>query len=516
MEKNYLGIFFILSLQALLFLFYKNKFFLKVKKNYTIFSNHLINFFCLIFLVLLFYFLLKNYFVFENFTDLRDNASINTSIAYLNNIDPFSEKYYDKYANLYSLLYPQILAKIYVFFNIQNNQLFLNLNLIAKILNLLLVIFIAIFFLFFLNYKKRNLALFLLILISFLMSPWISGTQPNLFGYFFFTTGLGIFFFYNNFKYNFISYFLIFLSSFFKQYYILGIIPIFLTSFFLRKKFFDFIYLFLIFIFYFLLYFNNNIYFDILFDFHLKYSSEIKFELIRIFYETYFILILFPFLFFFPICSYIFRINLNIKQIIFVKTYFLLIFFVILKMWTSSGNFGNYTIQLFTPILLFLSITYLNQIKLKYNIDRVLFIILFLSCLTINNSRMYGIMNDKYIDTNKVVHHYIKDLQMLNKDKLFYVDGFVSSSFFDIKPNVFYDAGMTNYISLFKEKKKTLYKNIHEIFTDEFDYIICSLECSPNLKKYELNETLYFYSLKQGKTDLQIFKKINLNLITND
>ena len=165
------------------------------EKNYTIFSNHLINFFCLIFLVLLFYFLLKNYFVFENFTDLRDNASINTSIAYLNNIDHFSEKYYDKYANLYSLLYPQILAKIYVFFNIQNNQLFLNLNLIAKILNLLLVIFIAIFFLFFLNYKKRNLALFLLILISFLMSPWISGTQPNLFGYFFFTTGLGIFFF---------------------------------------------------------------------------------------------------------------------------------------------------------------------------------------------------------------------------------------------------------------------------------------------------------------------------------
>jgi len=75
---------------------------------------------------------------------------------------------------------------------------------------------------------------------------------------------------------------------------------------------------------------------------------------------------------------------------------------------------------------------------------------------------------------------------------------------------------MTNYISLFKNKKRTLYQNIHEIFTDEFDYIICSLECSPNLKKYELNETLYFYALKQGKTDLQIFKKINLNLITND
>jgi hypothetical protein len=509
MEKNYLGILFILSLQALLFFFYKNKFFLKAKKNDTIFSNFLINFFCLIFLIILLYFLLKNYFLFENFTDLRDNASINTSFAYLNNIDPFSEKYYEKYANLYSRLYPQILAKIYIFFNIQNNQFFFNLNLIAKILNLLLAIFIAIFFLFFLNYKKKNLALFLLILISFIMSPWISGTSPNLFGYFFFTTGLGIFFFYNNFKYNFISYFLVFLSSFFKQYYILGIIPIFLTSFFLRKKFFDFIYLFLIFIFYFLLYFNNNIYFDILFDFHLKYSSEIKFELIRIFYETFFILVWFPFLFFFPICSYIFKINLNTKQIIFLKTYFFLIFFVVLKMWTSSGNFGNYTIQLFTPILLFLSITYLNQIKLKYNIDKILFIILFFSCLTINNSRIYGIMNNKYIDANKVVYNYIKDLQILNKNKLFYVDGFVSSSFFDIKSNVVYDAGMTNYISIFIKKKKSLYENIHEIFTDEFDFIICSLECSPDLTKYKLVNTLFFYAMKQGKTDLYIFKKIN-------
>jgi len=510
MEKNLISVIYILCMQVFfIFFLYKKKNFLKIKNNYSFFLDCVINFFCLVFLLLLLYFLLKNYFLLENFTDLRDNSSINTAFAYLKNIDPFSERYYVTYANLYSLIYPKILAKIYIFFDFKSNQFFLHLNLISKIINILLAIFITIFFLFFLNYKKKNLSLFLLILVSFIMSPWISGTSPNLFGYFFFITGLGIFFFNDNFKLNFISYFLIFISSFFKQYYILGIIPIFLTSFFLRKKFFDFIYLLLIFIFYFLLYLNNNIYYDVLFDFHLKYSSEIKFEFIRIFYESYFILILFPFLFFFPICSYIFKINLNIKQIIFVKTYLFLMFFVIFKMWTSAGNFGNYTIQLFTPILLFLSITYLNQIKLKYNIDRLLFIILFLSCLTINNSRSYGIMNDKYIDTNKAVYKYIKDLQILNKGKLFYVDGFVSSSFFDTKYNVIYDAGMTNYISLFKEKKQTLYKNIHEIFTDEFDYIICSLECSPDLKKYKLIKILFFYAMKQGKTDLQIFKKIN-------
>jgi hypothetical protein len=511
LKINFISIIYILLLQFSLFFFlYKKKYiFINKKKNNKIFSDYIVNLFCLIYLIFFLLFLFKNYFLLEYFTELRDNAFSNTSFAFLNNINPFSEKYFEEFGNLYSLLYPLILAKIYTFFNLQTNQLFLHLNLLAKIINLLVVFAIVIFFLFFLYNKKKNLIFFLLVLSSFILSPWISGTNPNLFGYFFFLTGLGAFFFQTNHKYNFISYFLIFVSSFFKQYYILGIIPIFLTSFFFKKKISDFIYLFLIFFFYFLLFYNNNTYFEIIFHFFLKYSSEVKFEFIRFFFESYFILIAFPFLFFFPICSYIFKINLNTKQIIFVKTYFILIFFVIVKMWTNEGNFGNYTIQLFTPLLLFLTIIYFNQIKLKHNIDKLFFIILLSSCLFINNSRIYGIMSDQYIETNKITYNYVINLKKLNNDKLFFLDSFVSSYFFNIKSNVVYDAGQRNYLSQFKKNQTSFTNNFHEIFTDEYDFIICSLECTKNFNKYKLVEKLTFYTLKQGKIDLQIFKKIN-------
>ena len=509
LKTNFIPIIYILSLQFFFyFLLYKKKYLLDNKNiNNKIFSDYIVNFFSLIYLIIFFYFFFKNYFLLEYFTELRDNAFLNTSFAYLNNINPFSEQHYEQFGNIYSFLYPLILAKVHIFLNLGTNQLFIHLNLLAKIINLLVVFAIVIFFLFFLNYKKKNLIFFLLVLSSFVFSPWISGTNPHLFGYFLFLIGLGIFFFQTNFKYTFFSYFLIFISSFFKQYYILGVIPIFLTSFFFRKKFLDSIYLFLIFFFYLLLFYNNNIYYEVFFNYFLKYSSEVKFEFIRFFYESYFVLILFPFLLFFPICGYIFKINLNAKQTIFIKTYFILIFFVIIKMWTNDGNFGNYTIQLFTPLLLFLTIIYFNQIKLKHNIDKLFFIILFSTCLFLNNSRIYGIMSDQNIQSNKITYNYVVNLKKLNDNNFFFSDSFVSSSFFNIHSKDVYDAGLRIYLSHHKKKQSIINTNFHEIFVGEYDFIICSLECTNNFKKYKLVKKLSFYTLKQGKRDLQIFKK---------
>jgi hypothetical protein len=176
-------------------------------------------------------------------------------------------------------------------------------------------------------------------------------------------------------------------------------------------------------------------------------------------------------------------------------------------MWTNEGNFGNYTIQLFTPLLLFLTIIYFNQIKLKHNIDKFFFIILFSSCLFINNSRIYGIMSDQNIESNKITYNYVINLQKLNNDKLFFLDSFVSSSFFNIQSNVVYDAGFRYYLSLFKKYQKTINGNFDEIFVDEYDFIICSLECTKNFKKYKLVKKLSFYTLKSEKKYLQIFKK---------
>ena len=107
MEKNLISVIYILCMHVFfIFFLYKKKNFLKIKNNYLFFLDYVINFFCLVFLLLLLYFLLKNYFLLENFTDLRDNSSINTAFAYLKNIDPFSKGYYVTYANLYSLIYP--------------------------------------------------------------------------------------------------------------------------------------------------------------------------------------------------------------------------------------------------------------------------------------------------------------------------------------------------------------------------------------------------------------------------
>ena len=507
-------IIYILFSQVFFFFFlFKKNFFLNSKKKFNFFSDYLLNFFCLTYLILFLYYLLKNYFSPEDFYELRDSSLLNSAYAYLNNINPFSEKYFEQYGNLYSLIYPYILAKSYTFFYLDSNQSFVHLDFLAKIINLLFIIIIFSFFSFFLKNKKKNLIYFLLILSSFALSPWIAGSNPNLIGYSFFLIALGIFYFNSNPKYVFISYFLIFISSLFKQYYILGIIPIFLTNFFLKKNFLDFLYLFLILIFYLLIFYNNNIYFETIINFYLKFASQVEFKFLRIFHEISFILIFFPFLFFFPICSYILKIKLNIKQVIFIKTYFILIFFVVIKMWTNDGNFGNYTIQLFTPLLIFLSLTYLNQIKLKHNFDRFFFIILLFSCVLINKTKTYGIMSEQNIKSNRDVLSYVTNFKSLNNDKIFFVDSFFSSSFLDIKSNEIYDAGHRFYLSLLKKNKKIIPDNLNfdEVFTDEYDFLICALECTSSSKtyKYKLLKELTFYTLKQDKVNLHIYQKIN-------
>ena len=115
-NTNKLIVFINLFLVLIFFNFHLRKFSFINKINKSKFlNNDKIDYFILLFFILLIYNYLNNYFSLYFITDIHENAWINTALAFSENINPLEEKNISEHANLYSTFWPLIISKLSFF-----------------------------------------------------------------------------------------------------------------------------------------------------------------------------------------------------------------------------------------------------------------------------------------------------------------------------------------------------------------------------------------------------------------
>lgn len=471
----------------LIFLVFKNKskLILNNKKTTLFFEKKYFDYFFLIFIFIFIINYLNNYFSPYFITDLHENSWMNTSIAFSKNINPLNVNTASEYANLYSTVWPLIVSKFYFLVDL---KIFSLKNLMHTI-NLIVFLFFCIIISLFLE-KKNIVNISLLFTIFYLIFTQRNnlGSSPHTIGMFFYILGIFITYFKRENQYLLLSLIFITFATLFKQYFFLGfflvIIPN-LNNINKEKIIYFFIWLIISALIYFLLNFNFELYFDIHYNYYLSYSKFVKFELYRIIYEIGYIFKYFPFLI---ILIFVALLNFDFKNKFkknFLITSILIICFIVIKMWTNTGNFGIYSLQLIFPIFLIYIIEYLNKIKNNLNFLRFINIIICLSIM-INLHNDFGFINKNKIENNRNLFAKIKEIIKENNINKIYLDK--GLNLIDKKNKVLnYDYGHKLHI----ENYLDLRKNGFLKRTSIEEYFLKKIDINKVNKNYKLDKKLF-------------------------
>ena len=96
---------------SFLILNYKYRLIIKKTVNLTFLNNKYFDYFFIVIVFLLVFNFLNNYFSPYFFTDIQENAWINTTLAFSKNINPLKIENASEFANLYSTVWPLIVSK---------------------------------------------------------------------------------------------------------------------------------------------------------------------------------------------------------------------------------------------------------------------------------------------------------------------------------------------------------------------------------------------------------------------
>lgn len=508
---------------SLLILNYKYRLIIKKNVNLTFLNNKYFDYFFIVFVFLLVFNFLNNYFSPYFFTDIHENAWINTTIAFSKNINPLKIENASEFANLYSTVWPLIVSKFSFLVDLKISSI----KQLMHVINLILFIIFCILITYFI--EKKNKANVVLILVTFYLiftQRNNLGSSSHTIGMFFYIFGIFISYFKKGNLYLFTSLILISIATLFKQYFFLGLIIVIIPNLYKldKEKIFYLLAWVIISIFiYLFLFINYELYFDIHYNYYLNYSKYLEFTPYRIIFETGYIFKYFPFLiilFYYSLLNFDFGNEYKKK---FLITSILVIFFIILKMWTNLGNFGTYSQHLILPIMLIYIVEYINKTNnLKFL--RLINIFIVFSIL-INHHNEFGFISKTKIEKNRNLFIEINKIVEEQNNKEFFLDKGLRLIDEEIDINN-YDPGhklqIENYINsrkngylkrsvieeffLKKINKNQIdesYKFEEEIFFNEinnfnkFNFAICSI-CPQSIKGYKIDKIgeLYINSLK--------------------